>query len=77
MSRKHEGRKGMPQYGGLSGYSFGSIVIMLGLAVFLVGGYLPGIIIITIGAVIMLDYFLIKVFLKQTSPRNKHRVKHR
>lgn len=75
MSHKHAATHRNLRYRGPSGLHTGSILIMMGLALTVIGGYIPGIIIITIGAVITLDYFLLHSFARQTSARNKHRAK--
>jgi hypothetical protein len=58
---------GMPQYGGRSGYHAGAILILLGILTLILGGNIIALIIIFAGIIIMLDYFLIKVFIKQST----------
>lgn len=73
MSHKHARHSTIAGYRWSLGFHTGSLLIMAGLVLILVGEYIPGIALITFGAVLTLDYFLINVFLNQTSPPNKHR----
>lgn len=73
MSHKHAREYPIPGYKWSMGYHTGGILIMLGLVLIVLDGYISGIIFITIGAILTLDYFLIRMFLQKTSLLNRYR----